>query len=135
MVHIIVAEKALPSTADEVGERIAESIRLYFEDPANQALLRKLDDAGISLHMEEDRAEGSNKLKGLTFVISGSFQQHSRDELKELIEQNGGRNATSVSSKTDYLLGGDGIGPGKLIKVKELDIPVISEDVFLGMIE
>jgi DNA ligase (NAD+) len=84
--------------------------------------------------MDNEQVKTGNKLEGLTFVISGSFQHHSRDELKQLIEVNGGKNAGSISSRTDYLLGGEGIGPSKLKKVESLDIPIISEDEFLGMI-
>ena len=77
----------------------------------------------------------SNKLNGQTFVISGTFEKHSRDELKELISKFGGKNTGSISAKTDYLLAGENIGPSKLEKVKKLNIPIISEDDFLKMIE
>jgi len=120
--------------AEEVGERIAESIQAYFKDPASQELVQKLNNAGVKLQIEEHQQEGSGRLEGLTFVISGSFQQHNRDELKELIEQHGGKNASSVSSKTSYLLGGDGMGPAKMKKVMELGVPVITEIEFLQMI-
>ncbi len=120
--------------ADEVGERIAESVLQFFQDPKSQALLDKLESAGLQFSMGRDVQETGNKLEGLTFVISGSFGKHSRDELKQLIEANGGRNAGSISSRTDYLLGGEGIGPGKLKKVETLNIPIINEDEFLAMI-
>ncbi len=120
--------------ADEVGERIAESIIQYFADPKNRLLVEKLESAGLQFSMDSEQAKTGNKLEGLTFVISGSFQNHSRDELKQLIEVNGGKNAGSISSRTDYLLGGEGIGPSKLKKVETLDIPIISEDEFLDMI-
>ena len=77
----------------------------------------------------------SNKLKGKSIVISGVFKNYSRDELKELIEQNGGKNVSSVSSNTSFLLAGENIGPAKLEKVKKLNIPIISEDGFLEMIK
>ena len=121
--------------ADEVGEKIAESIQDYFRDPANLRLIEKLSDAGVQLETEAESVPAGNKLAGLTIVISGSFEKHSRDELKELIEKNGGKNSGSISSKTSYLLGGEGIGPSKMQKVLDLGIPVISEEEFLGMIE
>ena len=77
----------------------------------------------------------SDKLNGLTFVISGVFNKFSRDELKNAIEQNGGKNVSSVSSKTDYLIAGEKMGPGKLEKAKRLNIPIITEDEFIEMIK
>ena len=121
--------------ADEVGERIAESIQQYFRDPANQSLVSKLKAAGVQLQISDADEAVSEKLRGLVFVISGSFRMHSRDELKSLIEKNGGKNAASVSAKTNYLLGGEGIGPSKMQKVEQLGIPVLSEDAFLEMIK
>jgi DNA ligase (NAD+) len=120
--------------ADEVGERIAESIIQFFNDPMSRQLLDKLQSAGLQFSLVPEQTESGNKLEGLTFVISGSLEKHSRDEMKRLIEANGGKNAGSISSRTDYLLGGEGIGPSKLKKVETLDIPVISEDEFLAMI-
>jgi DNA ligase (NAD+) len=120
--------------ADEVGERIAESILQFFKDVKSQLLLDKLVSAGLQFSMGTEQARTGSKLEGLTFVISGSFEKHSRDELKQLIEANGGKNAGSISSRTNYLLGGEGIGPSKLEKVKNLDIPILSEDEFLAMI-
>ena len=120
--------------ADEVGERIAESIMQFFNDPKSRHLMDKLESAGLQFSIDAEQAKTGNKLDGLTFVISGSFEKHSRDELKQLIEANGGKNAGSISSRTDYLLGGEGIGPSKLKKVETLDIPIISEDEFLAMI-
>ena len=120
--------------ADEVGERIAESILQFFKDVKSQHLLDKLVSAGLQFSLGTEQARTGSKLEGLTFVISGSFDKHSRDELKQLIETNGGKNAGSISSRTNYLLGGEGIGPSKLEKVNNLDIPIISEDEFLAMI-
>ena len=120
--------------AEEVGEKIAESILRYFADPDNIRLLEKLENAGVRLQSGKETGTAGNKLEGLTIVISGTFSRHSREELKEMIEANGGKSTGSISSKTDYLLGGEGIGPAKLEKVKELGIPVISEEEFLGML-
>jgi DNA ligase (NAD+) len=121
--------------ADEVGERIAESILQYFSEPRNQQLLEKLKAAGLQFSLAVEDSPSGDKLEGLTFVISGSFEKHSRDELKELIEANGGKHAGSISSRTDYLLGGSGIGPSKLKKVEDLNIPILTEDEFLALIQ
>ncbi|MCK4745757.1 MAG: NAD-dependent DNA ligase LigA, partial [Bacteroidales bacterium] len=121
--------------AEEVGEKIAESIIQYFKDPQNQRLLEKLEAAGLQFQAKNSSTSASNKLEGLTFVISGIFRKHSRDELKQIIEENGGKNAGSISSRTSYLLGGEGIGPSKMKKVEELEIPVLSEEDFLKMLE
>ncbi len=120
--------------AEEVGEKIAASIIQYFEDPNSRRLLEKLEAAGIRFQSGENAAPSGNKLDGLTFVISGTFGKYSRDELKRMIEANGGKNAASISSKTSYLLGGEGIGPSKMQKVQELGIPVITEEEFLRML-
>jgi DNA ligase (NAD+) len=120
--------------AEEVGEKIAESILRYFADPNNVRLLEKLENAGLQFHSEKAAASAGNKLVGLTFVISGTFSRHTREELKEMIEANGGRNAASVSSRTSYLLGGEGTGPAKMKKAEELGIPVVSEEEFLEML-
>lgn len=122
------------TAVDEIGERIATSIKAYFEQENHQAQIKKLKDAGIQLEASREEHQ-SNKLEGLTIVISGSFQQHSRDELKELITKHGGKNTGSISSKTDYLLAGENVGPSKMNKVKKLNIPVLSEEDFIGMIE
>jgi DNA ligase (NAD+) len=121
--------------AEEVGDKIAESILRFFSDPGNQRLLEKLKAAGLQFSLTQEETGPGDRLEGLTFVISGSFEKHSRDELKQLIEDNGGRHAGSISSRTDYLLGGTGIGPSKLQKVETLNIPIISEDEFLAMIQ
>jgi DNA ligase (NAD+) len=120
--------------ADEVGERIAESILQFFGDPIIQRLLEKLEAAGLRFSMDPDQDATGDQLKGLTFVISGTFEKHSRDELKALIEAHGGKHASSISARTNYLLGGEGMGPSKLIKVEALNIPVINEEEFLAMI-
>ena len=84
---------------------------------------------------EEQLAGRTEKLAGLNIVISGTFEKHSRDELKKMIEMNGGKNVGSISKKTNYLLAGENIGPSKLEKVTKLGIPTISEDDFLKMLE
>lgn len=121
--------------ADEVGEKIAESILRYFDDANNLALVQKLEAAGLQFDSPETQVQQGDKLEGLTIVISGTFEKHSREELKAMIEAHGGKNASSPSSRTDYLLGGEGIGPSKLQKVLDLGIPVITEDEFLAMVQ
>jgi DNA ligase (NAD+) len=117
---------------DEVGEVIALSIIDFFKHQKNTAIIEKLKTAGVSLMIErKDNAQYENKLNGAIIVISGTFVKHSREELKTMIEQYGGKNASSVSSKTQFLLAGDGIGPSKLKKAEELGITIISEEEFL----
>jgi DNA ligase (NAD+) len=118
---------------DEVGERIAESVFQYFRDPVHQRLIARLKSYGLKMEMEEIK-EASGKLNGLSFVISGTFKTYSRDKLKSMIEQNGGKNLSSVSSKTNFLLAGEKIGPSKLKKAGKWGISIISEEDFLAMI-
>ncbi|MEE0997586.1 MAG: NAD-dependent DNA ligase LigA [Paludibacteraceae bacterium] len=119
---------------DEIGETIANSIIAYFGKDSNRLLVCKLKEAGLQFESEKNNTVASNKLEGLSFVISGTFSNHSRDELKSLIEQNGGKNVGSISSKTNYVLAGENIGPAKLDKAKKLGIKIISEDEFIAMI-
>jgi len=121
---------------NEIGERIAASIIDYFKSEINLKIIDKLKISGVQLEINEDNElQIENKLNKQTFVISGSFEKHSRDELKELIIKYGGKNTGSISAKTNYLLAGENIGPAKLEKVRKLNIPIISEDDFLNMIE
>ncbi len=120
---------------NEIGERIALSLNNFFNNEKNLKIIEKLKDAGVQLEViEKEIDESNNKLNGKTIVISGTFEKHSRDELKELIEKFGGKNTSSISAKTNYLLAGENIGPSKLDKVKKLNIPIITEDEFLEMI-
>ena len=119
--------------AEEVGEKIADAIIEYFADERNQQIIGRLREAGLQLTAKE-RTKASNALEGLTFVISGSFANHSRDELKALVDANGGKNLAAVSANTSYLLAGDKIGPAKLQKANKLGIKIISEDEFIAMI-
>lgn len=121
---------------DEVGSRIAESVVDWFSKPEHLELLEKLKKQGLQFAISEDKLAGqTDKLAGLNIVISGTFEKHSRDQLKEMIEKNGGKNVGSISKKTSYLLAGENIGPSKLEKVTKLGIPMISEDDFLKMLE
>ena len=120
---------------NEIGERIALSVMAFFRKEANLRLIDRLKEAGFSFRISNERMEKQTDiLKDLTFVISGTFENHSREELKELIEQNGGKNSASVSSKTDYLLAGNNIGPSKLEKAHKLNIKFMTEDEFIKKI-
>lgn len=120
---------------DEVGEIIAESISVFFADEKNKEIITRLKNAGLKFELsEEQQMAGSDKLKGLTFVISGVFNRHSRDQLKEMIEFHGGKNSGSISGKTSYLLAGDNMGPEKLKKAQSLGVKIITEDDFIAMI-
>ena len=121
---------------DEIGERIAESVVDWFSKKEHLELIEQLQEIGLQFEIDEQKLSGrTEKLKGLSIIISGTFEQNSRDELKKLIEKNGGKNVGSISKKTSYLLAGNNIGPSKLEKAKKLEIPIISEDDFLKMIE
>jgi DNA ligase (NAD+) len=122
---------------DEIGERIAGSVISFFDDPKNNEIISALEQAGLQLALEKEAEEGigSEKLSGMTFVISGKFPDFSREELKEMVEKNGGKNAGSVSSKTSYILAGENMGPEKLKKAEALGIPVISVEQFMEMIK
>lgn len=123
------------TAVDEIGERIAQSVIRYFADEKNQQLVNRLKDYGLQMAIAEDKlVNRSEKLKGLTIVISGTFSKHSRDEYKAMIEQHGGKNSGSVSSKTHYILAGENMGPAKLEKASKLGVKIISEDEFLNMI-
>jgi len=121
---------------DEIGDKIAESVVEWFTKEKHIDLIRNLKEQGLQFAISEDKLEGqTEKLAGLNIVISGTFEKYSRDELKKMIEQNGGKNVGSISKKTSYLLAGTNIGPSKLEKVTKLGIPMISEDEFLKMLE
>ena len=117
---------------DEIGDKIAQSIIDYFTIEENIALIERLKASGLQMMQENQQQEGaSQKLAGLAIIISGSFEKHSRDELKVMIESHGGKNVSSISKKTNYLLAGNKIGPSKLAKAEKLGVPIISEDEFL----
>lgn len=120
---------------DEVGEIIAVSLHHYFSNPQNKAIVERLKAAGLQFSVSEDQHQNTtDKLKDLTFVISGVFALHSRDQYKEMIELNGGKNSGSISKKTSYVLAGDNMGPEKLKKAESLGVKLITEDDFLKMI-
>lgn len=119
---------------DEIGERIAESVRQYFAQEKNIQFIQRLKSYGLQMEITESTVQQGTALQGYTFVISGVFSKFSRDEAKELIENNGGKTSGSVSSKTHYLLAGNGMGPAKLQKAQDLGVQILSEDEFLQMI-
>lgn len=121
---------------DEIGERIAQSVVAFFADAENRALIDRLRQAGLQMAMLQDESvERTNLLDGKTFVISGVFSLHSRDEYKAMIEQNGGKNAGSISGKTHFVLAGENMGPSKLEKARALGITIINEQQFLEMLQ
>ena len=120
---------------DDVGPRIAESIVEYFANECNRDIIRRLRQAEVQFELpEEEESEKNDCLAGKTIVISGVFTLHSRDQYKEMIERNGGKNSGSISKKTDFVLAGENMGPAKLEKARSLNIPVINEQEFLDML-
>jgi DNA ligase (NAD+) len=120
---------------EEIGDKIADSIIDYFNNERNIRLIKRLEDAGVQLRIKKETEETvSDKLAGKSMVITGVFKKHSREEIKELIEKHGGKNLSSVSARTDYLIAGDKIGPSKLEKARKLNIKIISEEDFLDII-
>lgn len=120
---------------DEIGEKIAQSIVSYFANPLNRSLVDRLKEAGLQFsRSEEDLSGYTDKLAGQSIVISGVFEHHSRDEYKEMIERNGGKNVGSISSKTSFILAGANMGPAKLEKAQKLGIRIMSENEFLDLL-
>ena len=122
-------------SVDEIGERISESVIDFFSIDKNRKIINRLKELGLQFEVKDNNRILNNTLKGDSFVISGVFDDYSRDQLKSMIELNGGKVSSSITSKTNYLLGGNNIGPSKLIKVKKLKIPIINQHSFLDMIK
>ncbi len=120
---------------DEIGERIAQSVIDFFDNQDNQMIVDRLKNYGIQFELvEKFNPNATDKLEGKTFVVSGVFTLFSRDELKQAIEDNGGKVGSSISAKTDYVVAGDNMGPAKLDKANKLNIPIITEEDFKTMI-
>ena len=120
---------------DEIGEKIAQSIINYFSNPSNRELIERLKISGLQFcRKEEDLSGYTDKLVGQSIVISGVFVYHSRDEYKELIEKNGGKNVGSISAKTSFILAGENMGPAKFEKAQKLGVKIMSEDDFLELL-
>ena len=123
------------SSIPEIGPKIADSIVDFFANPDNVTIIERLREAGVQLCLsEEELANRTNLLEGKKIVISGVFAKHSREEYKAMIEQNGGKNVSSISSATSYVFAGENMGPAKLEKARKLGIPIIGEDEFLAML-
>ena len=119
---------------DEIGEKIAISVQQFFLDEKNREVIRRLKEVGLQFEIKEKEGV-TDKFKGVTFVVSGVFNTFSRDEIKEVIEINGGKNASSISSKTDFVLAGENMGPAKLKKASDLGITILSEDEFISKLK
>ncbi len=123
-------------TVDEIGERIAESVVEFFSSEENKVMVERLKGYGVQLEISaEELANQTEKLKGQTFVVSGVFESISRNDLKKLIEDNGGKVSSSISSKTSYVVAGDKMGPSKRTKAESLGITILSEEEFLQFLE
>ena len=132
------AEATMPQLLeiDGVGEVMAQSVIDYFLNPTNREIIQRLTEYGLQMQLSEEAlASQTDKLAGKSIVISGVFSQHSRDEYKQIIEQNGGKNSSSISKNTSFILAGDNMGPSKLEKAQKLSIPVVNEVEFLQMLE
>ena len=120
----------------EIGPKIAESIVDYFSVPGNREIVERLRKAGVQMSLSEEQLQDrTDKLAGKKIVISGVFAKHSRDEYKAMIEQHGGKNVSSISSATSFVLAGENMGPAKLEKAQKLGVQIINEDEFLAMLE
>lgn len=128
------ATKEQLEEVNEVGEKIAESVSVYFKNPAHIDLIERLKKHGLTLEIDDKNKPISDKLQGQSIVISGIFEHYSRDELKHMIEQHGGKNVGSISKKTTFVVAGKNMGPSKLEKATSLNIPLLTEDEFLKTI-
>lgn len=123
------------TSVDEIGARIAESVVRYFWDDENYDIVQRLKSYGLQMSLSEEKIQAqSDKLKGMSIVISGKFAQHSRDDYKTIIEQNGGKSVVGISSKTSMVLAGENMGPEKLKKAQKLGIRIMNEEQFLQML-
>ena len=136
-IHSLMAMNELElAMIPDVGEKIAHAVVEFFAKQANVEIVNRLENAGVQMAVApEQLAAQSTKLQGKKIVISGVFAHHSREEYKAIIEQNGGKNVSSISSATSFVLAGENMGPAKLEKAHSLSIPVISEDEFLQMLQ
>lgn len=134
--ELMQADSDILTSVREIGPKIAASIISFFRDEDNIRIIQRLKSYGLKLNREEDSIPGAagGKLTGKTILISGVFKEHTREEYKEIIEKNGGKNATSLSSNTSFLLAGENMGPSKREKAESLGIPLINESDFLKLI-
>lgn len=121
---------------DEIGEKIAQSVVDFFDNHDNIRIIERLKNFGVQLELiEKINPNATNKFQGKTFVVSGVFNQFSRDDLKQSIEDNGGKVGSSISAKTNYVVAGENMGPAKLEKANQLKIPIISEEDYIKMLD
>jgi DNA ligase (NAD+) len=121
---------------DEIGEKIAESVKLFFDNEANRSILKRLKQFGLKFELDQAvLANQTDKLKGMSIVVSGVFENISRNDLKKLIEDNGGKVSSSISSKTTYVVAGADMGPSKREKAEKLNIEIIDESKFFQLIK
>ncbi|OFY64337.1 MAG: DNA ligase (NAD(+)) LigA [Bacteroidetes bacterium RBG_13_42_15] len=132
--ELVAADEETLTGVREIGPKIASSIISYFRDPENIEIIRRLKSTGIKLSSETYSAYTGNSLDGKVIVISGVFRMHTRDEYRELIEKNGGKNSSSISGNTSFILAGDNMGPAKREKAEELGVQIINEAEFLKII-
>ncbi len=132
--ELIEADELTLTGVREIGPRIATSIRAYFSDPENMDIIRRLRQKGIQFSGESGSLQVSAALEGMTVVISGVFSRHSREEYKEIIEKHGGKNSSSISAKTTFILAGENMGPSKREKAAELGVRIMDESEFLKII-
>ena len=139
--HFRTLDSLLNCTLDElmavdgVGEVIAASVKQFFAEPKNMEIVNRLREYGLQFEIKEENGSAGDALKDKSIVISGTFLHHSRDEYKALIEANGGKNVSSISAKTSFILAGDNMGPSKLEKAQQLGIQLMTEDEFLALID
>ena len=132
--ELMAADQEMLTGVREIGPKIASSIISYFTDPENVEIIRRLKSAGIKMSGETKSLYSGSALSGKTIVISGVFSRHTRDEYKDLIEKNGGKNSSSISGSTSFILAGDNMGPSKREKAEELGIEILNEEEFLKII-
>jgi DNA ligase (NAD+) len=119
---------------DEIGERIANSVIAWFSKDEHKQIISELKNVGLNHEIDVSSENITNIMDGKTFVVSGVFENHSRDELKALVENNGGKNTSSISSKTGYVIAGENMGPAKKAKAEKFGIPILSESDFIELI-
>ncbi|MBQ5692925.1 MAG: NAD-dependent DNA ligase LigA [Alistipes sp.] len=130
---VMAADKVSLMESDEVGEKIADAIIDYFADPANIEIIERLKEAGLQFEAEQS-VRHSDTLEGKNIVISGKFINHSREELKAMIEAHGGKNQSGVNANTDFIVAGENMGPAKLQKAEKLGVKILSESEFIELI-
>jgi len=132
--ELMSADLEMLTEVREIGPKIASSIIAYFSDTDNIEIIRRLKTAGIKMSGETKTRNRGNALDGKVIVISGVFIRHTRDEYKDLIEKNGGKNSSSISTSTSFILAGDNMGPAKREKAEALGIKILDEEEFLKII-